>query len=216
MEILENVCTKRMDDLCGTENDIRVVPHAKLANISSNEIKVWCVKNAVYQVITWELVQYLKRFIGNRTAIEVCAGNGALGRALDIPRTDSYVQLKLIEHYTRLGQQITVPPPDVRKLDALEAVRKYDPQVVIASFSTHKWVEGDNDGSMYGVDEVALLAHPSVQAYVVVGNKAVHGGKKIWPMLTNSKKADWLVSRCQDPSQNRIFTWDKTVKIKRR
>ena len=193
--------------------DIRVAPLSALEGIDLNEIQVWCVRNAVYQVPTQELVDNLRSLIGYRKAIEICAGHGAVGRALGIPMTDSYMQqISEVRAKLALMQQPTIDPPlDVERLEALEAVQKYNPEVVVGCFVTQLGTPDVPQSSPYGVDENALLAHPSVKRYILVGNVDVHGQRRIMQKLHDSWGPDpCLVSRGFNQDLNRIWTWDCT------
>jgi hypothetical protein len=90
-------------------------------------LMLWCVKSARYTIPTIELIDFLKARIGNRKAIEIGSGNNDLGWYLGIPQTDSYIQqteaMKTL--YSALGQVPTSPKPDVEKLDAIAAIKKY-------------------------------------------------------------------------------------------
>lgn len=208
--------TERMDALFGTAQNIKISPFTALEQfgIDLNEVQVWMVKHGVYQLPTQELVDRLGFLLkGFVRPIEICAGHGALGRALGIPRTDSYMQLRpeIQAHYRMLGQPIISPPDDVEKLEAREAVRKYDPDVVIGCFCTQLGTPDVPQSSPYGVDETALLQHPSVRRYIMVGNENTHGQKLILnlPHETWYNGEPWLVSRGMDQSLNRVYMWNQ-------
>ena len=63
-----------------------------MQEINEDHLKIWCVKNAIYQILTTELVDWLKKYIGEKKAIEIGAGKSGIGRALGIPATDSAMQ----------------------------------------------------------------------------------------------------------------------------
>jgi hypothetical protein len=95
-------------------------------------------------------------------------------------------------------------------LEALEAVRAHDPEVVIGCFVTQFGTPDVEQSSPVGVDEGALLRHPSVRRYVMVGNTHVHGKKAILRLRHDvlHTGAPWLVSRATDQSLNRIYVWE--------
>lgn len=211
-KILRAVSSDRMEAAFGTAPDIRVAPLSALNGIDLNEIQVWCVRNAVYQVPTRELVDKLRSFIGSRKAIEIGAGHGAIGRALGIPVTDSYMQQipEVRAKFALMGQPIIDPPPDVERLEALEAIQKYDPEVVLGCWITQLGTPDVPQSSPHGVDERALLAHPSVKSYIMVGNESVHAQKVIMriPHETLGPES-CLVSRGFEQQKNRIYIWSR-------
>lgn len=210
VSLLQDTTTDRMDAVFGTaEKGIKAGPLSDIEDIDLNEILVWCVRNGVYQVPITDLVSYLHNIIGGRKAIEICAGCGVFGKALGITSTDSFLQdrKEIRAYYEAIGQRPVAPGPHVEKLEAMDAIRKYDPEVVIASWSTQKWQPGDHQASQFGVDEEALLSHPSVQQYIVIGNERVHGQKRILRHSHQKERHPFLVSRSADQSLNRIYVW---------
>jgi hypothetical protein len=196
---------------------LRVLPSAAYDDIPHVDLRYWCGQRALYGLPTTELVMWLKTFIAGRTAIEVGSGNGALGRALDIPRTDSHIQddPEARLHYLLQGQATVLYGRDVEKLEAVEAVRKYNPQVVIGSWVT-AWVDPNKPfragaGCMYGIKEERILDHPSVEAYVVVGHREVHSNKSILARPHGIIQPPWLRSRSRDPAGNAIFVWERNA-----
>jgi hypothetical protein len=211
--VLKTVPTDHMNAVFGTALEgIRVAPFALLEDIDLNEIMVWCVNNGIYQVPTQELVDVLRGLVGNHKAIEICAGHGAVGRALGIPLTDSHMQTlpQMRALYEAMRQPVIEPPSDVEKLEALEAVRAHDPEVVVGCFVTQLGTPDVEQSSPVGVDELALMRHPSVHRYVMVGNAHVHGKKVALqqPHKVLHSGAPWLVSRGSVQSLNRIYVWE--------
>lgn len=151
---------KPLDDvMLRSDGSLNVVPSRKLNEFPVELLQLWCVKRGVYQYPTEELLEWLSQQTAGRRAIEICAGNGAIGRALGIVTTDSYMQTtpEIADYYNSLGQTPIMPPPDVLKLDANEAVERYEPDVVIGAWVTELWQPGDRMGSVWGVDELAIL-----------------------------------------------------------
>jgi hypothetical protein len=192
---------------------LRPLPAATLRQIPALQLRGWCVKRARYQLITNELVDWLRSRIGGRSAIEVGAGQGDLGAALKIPMSDSGMQQipDVYLYYRSIGQEPTNPPYDVRRIDALGAIRASRPQVVIAAWLTQAYESGDEQAaigsSVYGPDERAIVE--SVQTYIHIGNAATHGDKRILALPHEEYRPPWLVSRAADQSQNVIWVWDK-------
>lgn len=180
-----------------------------LRNVPAPHIQQWCVQHAVYQVPTIELIEWLAARCAGKRALEVCSGFGAIGRALGIPRTDSYMQTRphIRAYYAMLRQPIIAPPPDVEELDANAAVRKYQPEVVIAAWATQVWREGASSGSEEGVDEEAIL--DTGATYILIGNDASHGDKRIIARPHDHLRFPWLVTRSRQPELNMIRVWPK-------
>lgn len=185
----------------------RPLPAAELRTLGRDTFRIWCAKNAVYAYPTLELVEWLREFIAGRRAIEVGAGNGHLGRLLGIPMTDSGMQLMpaIANHYRALGQAPTEPPDCVELLGAEEAVQKYKPQVVVASWVTHRWREGMSEGNEFGPEEGNIVA--AVEAYVHVGNDSVHSQKPIWALPHVKHYHEWLVSRASNEDLSHVAVW---------
>lgn len=209
-EILADLDARLLDG----DRQLRVLPSAVYDTIDHTDLRVWCNQRAIYGLPTVELVDWLKTLIDGRTAIEVGAGNGALGRALGIPRTDSWLQdqpdVQLM--YRLQGQPTITYGPDVERLEAMEAVRKYRPQVVVGSWVTH-WIDPNKPmppggGNMYGLHEDRILRFSSVESYVVVGHTTVHKHKPILQLPHRVIREPWVRSRAADPSGNAIFVWD--------
>jgi len=193
---------------------LRPVAAASLAAVKLDDLQYWCHIHAVYGLPTFELVGWLKDRIGGRSAIEIGAGNGCLGRALGIPATDSWLQAtpEMRALYALQGQAVITYGEDVEKLEALEAVAKYKPKVVIGQWVT-EWIDPNlppppGGGSVYGIKEPELLAQ--VETYILVGNSTVHGQKSlIRQRPPEMLRASWVWSRSQHPSMNCILVWDR-------
>lgn len=209
--LITEVPTTHMDARFGKGDDIKIASVDLLHAVSLVEIQVWCVRNAVYQIPTLELIQWLRPKIAGKKAIEICAGKGFFGKAFEIPTTDSFMQMRpdIRAYYAALRTPVIEPPPHVEKLEAMEAVRKYEPEVVIASWATQLWKsKADKNASVHGVDEDALLDFPSVKTYIHIGNEGVHGDKRILRRPHKRERHPFLVSRAHDQTANIIYTWN--------
>jgi hypothetical protein len=107
----------------------------------------------IYCFYSKPLIRRLTEMIGDRSAVEIAAGDGTLARFLadrgvDVTPTD--------DHSWR---DVDFPETVVRQ-DAREAVRSRRPQVVICS-----WPPAGNDF------EHAVFATPGVELYVVIGSR---------------------------------------------
>lgn len=187
---------------------LNVVPSQKLLKeFPAETLTAWCVKRGVYQLPTEELLDWLFRRIAGRNAIEISAGNGVIGRTLGIPTTDSYQQTQphIASYYHALGQEPITPPPDVERVAANTAVRRYEPEVVIGAWVTQIWRANDNIGNVDGVDENDIIER--VQEYIHIGNDAPHGHKRIMCLEPQRHRFNWLLSRAFDQSLNHIHVY---------
>lgn len=209
--ILPNENVDYMDDLLlNSDGRLRVVPAETLAALPPIHISIWANRKGIYCLPTTELINWLQVKIVGRSAIEICAGNGAIGRALNIPRTDSYNQTKseMMALYKLYGQTPIFPPDDVQEFEANDAVDHFKPEVVLGSYITQKYIpsdEGKVGSSVYGVDELSLL--PKVKLYIAIGNSSSHGDKRINALPHDVYKFSWLFTRTLKPEENEIRIW---------
>lgn len=179
-------------------------------NYRWEDFRHFCHKHARYGIPTLELVDYIRDLINGREAIEIGAGAGDLGHHLGIKMTDSKQQENGIikRAYEAMGQPTINYPDDVEKLEALEAVYKYKPKVIVASWITpyaaHEMPYGSNP---FGIKEDKILK--LVETFIIVGNMDVHFDKPIRQFTHKTVHADWIVSRAKHPQNNCIFIWDK-------
>jgi hypothetical protein len=166
---------------------------------------------ARYLLPTVELVDHLKSVIVGRKAIEIGSGSGDLARFLGIPATDNYCQdwPEVKEFYEITGQPRVRYGDNVERLDALEAVEKYKPDIVIGAWVT-QWIDPKlppppEGGSIYGIKEDELLE--KVPVYIMIGAEGIHGRKRILKRphkMFNAKRI--ARSRRQD---NRIWIFGR-------
>lgn len=195
--------------------ELQVVPAEAYDAVDRTDLQIWCHRHGFYGLPTTELVAWLADRICRRTALEVGAGNGALGRALGIPVTDSWMQSDpgVAALYALQGQPTVVYGSDVERIEALDAVQKYQPEVVIGCWVTH-WIDPHKPmpiggGCMFGIREDRLLRLPSVLTYIVVGNTSVHAHKPILHLSHEVFRPPWIRSRAADPTGDAIFVWDR-------
>lgn len=195
--------------LLDATGQLQVVDASVYQGIPWEDLRIWCHLHAVYGLPTTELVHFLGGIIGERKAIEVGSGNGCLGRALGIPRTDSCCQNRLDVklYYLAQGQPTIDYPSDVEELDALAAIERYKPEVVIGSWVTQT-SDGSRPGCVYGLDEEAILA--AVPTYIVFGSVAVHGGanKAINQKPHRIVRMPWMWSRAH-LRDSALFIWSR-------
>lgn len=215
-EIIKTPDLKAMDrDLLEpVSGRVRLMLASEWRKIPLDQLRAWCHHRARYGIPTIELVDFLKGYVVPKRTIEVGAGMGDLGFHLGIRMTDSFAQVRnpLVKNFMgAFKQPPTEPPSDVRELDALKAVHKYQPTVVIASWLTQKYVQGDGEArigsSVYGPDEVSLVN--GCQTYVHIGNYSVHGDKRALLLPHTEIAGDWLVSRAANQKGNFIAVWGK-------
>jgi hypothetical protein len=187
------------------------MPAAFYHQTSMLERAVFGTRHGLYGLPTEELVTWLKTVTGDRTAIEIGAGHGALAAAIGIPATDNRQQEEpaVVAYYAAIRQPAIQYGLDVEKLTAAEAVTKYRPQVVIASWVTHKYREDRHDagGNMFGVVEEDII--DACETYIFIGNRKVHALKSIWTRPHRVIEPDWLFSRASNGSPDFIATWGK-------
>lgn len=203
---VENVSTEEIEQLMLHDGLLHPVPARELMAFSADEISLFCLKHGFYQLPTTELIEFLQNEIGSETAIEIAAGNASIGRALNIPITDSKLQAtnEMKALYESFHQKPITYPKDVLKMEATEAVNYYRPKVVIACWATQKWKPGYEDGLVGGVDEKNILRR--VKKYILVGNEEIHEKKEIFRTASMTKyKFPWLYSRKKDQSGNAIW-----------
>jgi len=193
----------------------RIATAAQLARAPRLDLISWCHATARYTIVTLELLEWLSTMIAGRWAIEICAGQGDLGYHLGVPMSDSAMQTgpEMQVLYKLMMQQTpTDPPPDVERMDAIAAVHKYRPRVVIGSWVTQLYKDGDEGppkigSSIYGVDEFEILR--VCETYIHIGNLAVHKDKRILELPHDEYEFPWLWSRAQRPELNQIWVWNR-------
>ena len=166
---------------------------------------------------TKEVVEFLRNEIDDGDpefapdAIEICAGSGWLGRELDIPMTDSYMQARkdIREIYKKNGCVPIEYPSDVERLDAVSAIKKYRPAFVIGSYVTRKWGLGSRkEGNMYGVDTTWVSLN--CKRFYMIGNENVHSGDPIMKRGHKTWDEEWLITR-GNSKKARIWMWENRL-----
>lgn len=185
------------------------MPASFYRQFSTEEMMLFGHQNALYNIPTQELVNWLREGLTGQRAIEIGAGNGVLADALQIPATDNWMQTwpDIIAHYAMIRQPVIRYGEQVENLDAAEAIAKHKPDVVLACWVTHRYQAEQHQlgGNMFGVDEAALC--DSCQTYIHVGNSATHANKPILKRPHRRYQFDWLVSRAKNPELNEIRVW---------
>lgn len=191
-----------------TTGNISPIPAEVVRKFGWAKVRLFMHKYGLYTMPTTELIEYLRSKIAGRRAIEIGAGMGVIGRSLGIPLTDSRMQERpdIKAYYEAMRQPVIKYPADVEKLEALEAVRKYRPEVVIGSFITYKWREETKSGNYWGVDTLKLIH--SVPEYYMIGNLETHHHDPALKYLTDAERPEFLFTR-GNPEYSLIFHWKK-------
>lgn len=206
--------TRHVRDLSGllldSQGRLKVVPASVLAGTSANERAVFGVRNGLYGYLTHELVDFLQQRIAGRRALEIGAGHGQLAQALGIPATDNHQQERpnIRAYYEALGQTVVPYGENVQRMDAHTAVARYKPQVVVASWVTHRYDPARHEagGNEDGVREEDIL--DACEAYLFVGNEKVHASKSLWSRPHQIWRPSWLYSRAVNGSPDFIALWE--------
>ena len=177
--------------------------------IDNADLRVWCICRAIYQLPTIELIEWLQSNFNLDKAIEIGAGNNYLYHHLGIKGIDNYSEqipaVKLVHEI--LKQPSTNPPPTVEKLDAIAAIKKYQPETVITSWMTIKGEDTEevDGGHRYAPDEDKIL--DTGVTYIFIGNEDIHCDRLIMNKPHKTYYFDWLVSRGYYPEKNCIYVW---------
>lgn len=203
------------DDVLGSI--IRPLPYSEIENDTPATLNMVMQALGLYTFPTQELTDWLHSEIDDdpelepHTAIEICAGTGWIGRTLGIPTTDSRMQERedIRELYHRMGAVTIQYPKDIELLEALAAIRKYEPEYVIASYCTHLFGEGGSKtGNALGVDTRWVRSH--CRRFYHIGNDDIHSRDPIMRMPHKRLQFDWLVTR-GDSAKARIYVWENKM-----
>lgn len=197
---------------------LRVVPAEVYRSVDPLLRMGWAAIRGLYCLPTRELCEALEemlRALGIRPddALEVGAGHGAIARELGIRATDSFVQrddFQVRRHYERLGQALPPYGDDVEKLEASEAVVRYQPRLVLGCWVTHRWQEGDEQGFIFGVDEDAIVDE---RHYLCVGHDRVHVHKRVRRRGHVVHRVAGLVSRDLDDRGDAVWLFYPGAKL---
>jgi len=211
MMILDNVPVSYLDEELIDENkNLKIKDASFYQNIPQEHLAVWCHHKGIYGLPTVQLIDWLKNEIVLDTTIEIGSGNGSIGRSLKIPMTDSCImETEVSLYYQLMGQPITKYPKDIIRLDAIKAIKKYNPSTVIGCWVTqiYKREEGpEQQASIFGIDEEFILKN--VNKYILIGNKKAHGQKRILKINHKEFQFPWLFSRSVYPNDNIIYVWE--------
>lgn len=193
---------------------LKVMPSDFYRQFKQVTLSAFCLEMGCYSLPTVELMNLVNAKImeasPSRHAIEIGSGNGVIGEALGITCTDNWMQdhPAVKAHYAAMRQPTVPYRPHVVNLDALSAVGRYKPEVVVASWVTHIYDPKQHyrGGNAVGVDEQKLLNR--IKRYVFIGNLDTHKHK---PILANKHEViqgDFLFSRSMRSELNALLVWD--------
>jgi hypothetical protein len=81
-----------LPELLESNGIIKLRPASDYQLMPRDALRIWCHYEARYGIVTEELIEWLRQFIGGRNAIEVGSGAGDLAYHLKIPATDNRMQ----------------------------------------------------------------------------------------------------------------------------
>lgn len=205
VKVIEKQDISELESLLLKDGLIQILPYDQLKPFEGDLMRLFLNKHGVYVLPTEELIEWLVDEICGVT-IEIGCGNGVIARKLEIPATDAMVQdrkdVQLL--YALMNQPVIKYPSDIEKLNAEQAIEKYNPNTVIGCFITHRW--NGKTGSEYGVIEGRILSRGI--KYINVGNDDIHKDKPILKHPHKTYRFDWLITR-SDKSKNFIKIWNE-------
>ena len=209
--ILEVSDISELESILLKDGKVQNLPYDVLNRFPQEKISLFCHKHAIYQLPTQELINFVKGQIDGKSALEIGSGNGCMGRALGIRMADNKMQeLPEVQLYYQAMRQPTITyGEDVEHLDAISAIKKYRPEVVVASWVTHKFKEGMEYGNAMGIEEEEIFEN-GVEKYIHIGNEKTHMYKPILKLFPVRKfKHKTIISRSMSRDQNIIYVFTK-------
>ena len=193
-------------DLFDDKGFLRVMPYDYYKQVPQDVLHYFAHEYGIYVFPTVEMIEWFRENMEG-IAIEIGAGHGALGRALDIPITDSRMhELPEIKLYYELIHLPTIKyPGDVEKLDAEEAITKYQPDTVIGGYIIERWRPNYEQGHHLGVNEHDIIKR--TKKYMLILNKHDHPDKWLYHSPHQEHKFEWIVTRSKH-KDNRICVWN--------
>jgi len=208
-----HILPSNVPDLSSQLNDehgqLKVVPAAFYKMQRPESAAVYCVRHGCYGLPTIELCEWLRDFIGERQAMEIGAGNGVMAAHLGIRAVDNFMQND--PRIRELYQLVQQPPVRygnaVEKIEALDAVKKYRPQVVISCYVTHRYNAAEHwrGGNMFGPDTGEILK--LVEHYIHIGNEKTHSRDPLMELPHEMHYFPWLHSRASMYGRDFIGVW---------
>lgn len=199
-------------DVIDPHGRLRIMPAVYYQGTTGPERSLVCVKHGLYGLPTQELCEWLTEKIAGRLAIEIGAGNGSMAAHIGIKATDNYMQANERIHalYRLFGQPPIQYGENVERLEALDAVKKYKPKVVIGSWITHRYNAQEHwrGGNQYGPDIPAILK--LCEEYILIGNEKTHARDPLLSQTHEMIYPPWLFSRVDNYGRDFIAIWRGT------
>ena len=230
--------------IVGKDGKIYPIPYSLIENDTLDTLNFVMQALGLYTFPTLELCEWLSSQIDDNpelephSAIEICGGTGWIGRQLGIPSTDvknmenPLVQDVMLEQ----ASMPTIYADDVETLEASDAVKKYQPEIVIGSYVTSKQLVEKIDRkramtigfympSLHGVIEQNLMdvAKKEVRVgvdvksicrkvykVILVCNMRTHRNESYISLPHQTISFPWLVTR-GDKSQARILVFENKL-----
>ncbi|WP_333855248.1 hypothetical protein [Leclercia sp.] len=180
------------------EGILKAVPAAFWGSTSIPQRIMFGHTYGIYSFPTIEAVKFIQDAIAGRESqtIEIAAGMGQWAKALGIDATDSYLQQQqnTVANYLVAGKKPAPYGSHVRRFEAIEAVKNFRPNVVVAAWTTQKFREDKFciSGNIDGVDELRLLE--LVDEYIFIGNTSSHGDNIIFNDLAANRLSHYCVN----------------------
>lgn len=233
-----------VESIVGKDGKIYPIPYSLIENDTLDTLNFVMQALGLYTFPTLELCEWLSSQIDDNpefephSAIEICGGTGWIGRQLGIPSTDvknmenPLVQDVMLEQ----ASMPTIYTDDVETLEASDAVKKYQPEIVIGSYVTSKQLVDKIDKkramtigfympSFHGVIEQNLMDEArkevkvgvdvkgicrKVYKVILVCNMRTHRNESYISLPHQTLSFPWLVTR-GDKSQARILVFENKL-----
>lgn len=197
---------QEITEKCFSNEELIIHPFKFYMQYSQNQIRLMMERQDIYMLPTEELCDFLDKVIADRSAIEIGAGKGYLGRELGITVTDSFA--KRDSYPMKIDKMMGIPtivyPDYVENLDAIQSVKKYKPHTVIASYLVHEQIYKDRSKT-FGVDGKKLLN--MCKRYIHIGNLDLHCSDPIMNIPHTEIEFPYLITKNMNPYTDRIFIW---------
>jgi hypothetical protein len=129
----------------------------------------------IYCFYTRALIRELARRIASRSCLEIAAGDGTLARFL----SDAGISIRTTDDHS--WSHVIQFPANVEKLDAQQALQRYQPEVVVCS-----WPPPGN-----GFERL-VFATRSVELYIVIGSRYPFASGD-WRAYSAQNSFEWSV-----------------------
>jgi hypothetical protein len=200
---------QRMDSLFLSFRIPRMVSRTLYEDQDPLHIAAWANKRGFYSLPTIELGEFIREWIGGRSAHEIGAGHSAMARYLGIYHSDPRYQDKK-GWANSAAQAANLPtayvPAYVANKNADQVLCSYKPKVILAQWVTPKGTTSHTN--FYGPDYPALMEQ--VETLIFVGNQSVHPYiREALGTPAIEMKGTHIVSRAMKPEENVVWVWGK-------